>query len=101
MNIPYEIKVGGITYTVVFTERPSESNHNVDGNVIFDKQIIRLKTNMAPEYTEVVFIHELIHIITNHASIDFGKNDETITDSMAHVLHQILKDNDLSFRKGQ
>ncbi len=101
MSIPYEVKVGGITYKVVFTDEPSEADHETDGIVVFGKQVIRLKTNMAPEYTEAVFIHELIHVIAKHAAVDFGDNSETITEAMAHVLHQVLKDNDLSFRKGQ
>jgi len=97
MGIPENIKVGGMTYNIVFTEEPCETNQEADGIVVFNKQVIRLKSNMAPEYTEAVLIHELIHIITKHAAVDFGDNDESITEAMAHVLHQILKDNDIRF----
>jgi Zn-dependent protease with chaperone function len=94
MKIPEVVKAGGIPYEVVFTGEPSETDHEADGIVVFDKQVIRLKSNMAPEYTEAVFIHELIHIITKHAAVDLGSNSETITEAMAHVLHQILNDNE-------
>lgn len=97
MSIPEKVKVGGIVYKVLYTHEPMEANSDVDGATCFPKQEIRLKPGMAKEYTETVFIHELLHCVTESAVVDFGDADETIIKSLAQVLYQVLKENSISF----
>ena len=99
MNIPEKVKVGGLTYTVIFTAEPKESDGDVDGIVVYEKQEIRLKTGLAKEYTEKVFLHEVMHAIIKHFQISFKGQDEFVTETMAHGIYMIYKDNPNMFKE--
>ena len=93
MNVPEKVKIGGLTYTVIFTAQPKESDANVDGLIVYDKQEIRLKTGLAKEYTEKVFLHEIMHAIISHFQISFKGLDEYVTETMTHGIYMLYKDN--------
>jgi predicted metal-dependent peptidase len=99
MKIPEKVKIGGLTYTVIFTAQPNESDSDVDGIVVYEKQEIRLKAGFAKEYTEKVFLHEVIHAIINHFQISFKGQDEFVTETMAHGIYMIYKDNPNMFKE--
>lgn len=99
MSIPDKVKVGGMTYKVVYTNEPNESIPSADGSIAFHKLEIRLRPDMPKEYTEVIFLHELIHAIVNCCYIDLGEDDDEITERLAQILYQVFKDNDINFKE--
>ena len=99
MNIPEKVKVGGLTYTVIFTAQPQESDCNTDGLVVHEKQEIRIKSGLAKEYTEKVFLHEVMHAIINHFQISFKGQDEFVTETMTHGIYMFHKDNPDVFKE--
>lgn len=99
MTIPDKVKIGGIMFDVVFQDEISEREKEIDGRIIYDKQIIRIKSGMAKEYTESVFLHEVLHGIVIQFQIDFGDNEERNIERLAYAIYQVLKDNDIDFRR--
>ena len=98
MNIPKKFKVGGTVYEIVYKDMV-DNEEEYRGCANFREQRIEIKNGLAKEYAERTFLHEVIHLITNFLSIEWGKNDELWTESMANVLHQIIKDNKDVFKE--
>ncbi|WP_282804570.1 hypothetical protein [Clostridium tetani] len=96
MNIPNRIKIGGVTYSIIECSNPSEENPQVDGQILYHKQEIRLKNDMSREYKENIFLHEVIHGIFEHIGFD---QDETIVIRLSNALHGFIKDNPNIFTK--
>ena len=94
MKIPEKVKIGGIVYDIKFQQLPCENDHNVDGQIIYDKQEIRIKPGKPENYEAVLFLHEVIHGIFDYCCL---KQDERQVDLLAKVLYQVIKDNDLQF----
>jgi len=99
MKIPSHIKVGGAMYNVIFVDEISEANPEVDGNVNFSKQTIKLKNGGCEEYLEQTFLHELLHILFDFCYINIDKEqEENVVERLSKALYQVLKDNDINFR---
>ena len=92
--LPSELKIGGILYTVALIDPTDDTG--VDGHVNYEQQKIQVKANMAYDYTNQVFLHEVFHAIFEHCGLD---QDESVVDRLAHCLYQVLKDNKLTFQK--
>jgi len=93
MNIPKQIKVGGINYQVEEKETVAiGENKNYLGSCSYYDQKIEIKSDLGDERKEQVFIHELTHAIFNEAGYD--EHDEDEINRVAIVLHQVLKEND-------
>ncbi|MGN2371816.1 hypothetical protein ACTFJW_17540 [Clostridium cagae] len=90
MNIPSKVKIGGIPYKVIECSNPSEEDSNIDGRIIYHKQELRLKNDMAPEYKENIFIHEIIHGILELIGVE---QDENLVIRLSNSVHQVIKDN--------
>lgn len=90
MKIPESVKVGGITYSV---QRPlicSDASGATEGLITYAKQLIEVRSDLAGEYADLTFLHEIIHAIYRHAS---WEQDEIKIDALAAALHMVLKDN--------
>lgn len=96
MNITNKVKIGGVTYDVIITSEVDKSNRNVDGQIIYDKQEIMLKEGMAKEYSEEVFLHEILHGIFDFINLD---NDEKIIRPLSTALYMVIKDNPEIFKE--
>jgi hypothetical protein len=96
MQITDTVKVGGLTYIVERKNECCETNSNVDGRVLYDKQVIRIKHDDGSDYSKLVFLHEIIHAIFNFANIE---QDEDTVERLTNGLYMVMKDNPLIFRK--
>ena len=96
MNITSSVKIGGITYKVKECAAPSEEDPNVDGQILYSKQELRLKSEMAEEYKENVFIHEIIHGVLELIGVE---QDENLVIRLSNAIHQVIKDNPDIFKE--
>ncbi|MBY6844649.1 hypothetical protein HYI19_07520 [Clostridium botulinum] len=90
MNIPDKVKIGGVTYSIIECNNPSEEEHQVDGMIVHHKQEIRLKNDMDKEYKENIFLHEVIHGIFEYIGFE---QDESMVIRLSNALHGFVKDN--------
>ncbi|PRR77684.1 hypothetical protein CLLI_22480 [Clostridium liquoris] len=95
MNISSKVKIGGVNYKVIECNNPSEEDPNVDGQILYSKQEIRLKNDMSREYKENIFLHEIIHGIFEHIGFE---QDEAIVIRLSNALHGFIKDNPEIFK---
>ena len=94
-----KVKVAGITYTVVvkpFVDIGGDRNFR--GSCNSDYATIELSSELANDVFHDTFIHELTHAISNEANVEL-EEEEILR--LGKVLYQVLKDNDLSFLKGE
>jgi len=92
--IPDKVKIGGIVYDVKFVDCVDKTDLHVDGTIVYSSQEILLKKNPGKDYTNMVFLHEVVHGIFNSCSLE---QDENIVKRLAEALYQVLKDNDIRF----
>lgn len=90
MKITDSVKIGGITYKVETVNECCENNNNVDGKIIYDKQLIRLKHNNNTDYAKMVFLHEIVHALFDHCNIE---QEENVVDRLSKALYMAFKDN--------
>lgn len=95
--IPDKVKIGGIDYTVRRDCDRELSCASLDGEIRYAMQEIALKSNYEKQYTEQVFMHEIVHGIFSAIGRNELRKDETLIESFSQVLYQVLKDNKLSF----
>ncbi len=92
MNIPETVKIGGIIYKVTKTNLPRESDKMTDGCINYSSGEIRISNafNECKDYMDYVLIHEVMHGILDHVSIE---QDEAMVDKISKGLHMVIKDN--------
>ena len=97
MNIPGEVKIGGMTYKVLQEGRPSRGDIAVDGQIRYDMGEISLKAgaDQSADYIEYAFLHECMHGIMYFMGLD--QANETLVDALAKGLHAFIKDNPAIF----
>ncbi len=94
--IPNKVKVAGIEYKV--NEKPFieiNGSRNYQGACFYPNTEIEILSDISQERKEQVFVHELTHAIFNEAGFD--EQDEDMVNRLGIVLHQVLKDNQLTF----
>ena len=98
MKIPKTIKVGGIVYKVSFPKRmkSEDGKYYSDGKVDISEQWIKFAFDkkVGKEYKELIFFHELIHLLFYYSGTGEWDNDKEVH-SFASMLYQVLKDNNL------
>lgn len=95
MKIPLEVKIGPVSYQVI--EKPFVEiggDRNYQGACCYADTTIEILEDISEERKEDTFIHELTHAIFYEAG--FEEQDEDMVNRVAKVLHQVIKDNDLS-----
>jgi len=95
--IPDKIKIGGIVYDVKFVDCVDVADHNIFGTISHPRQEILIKNQAQPDYTNQIFLHELVHGIFQHCGLE---QDESVIDRIAFCLYQVLKDNKIKFGEG-
>lgn len=99
MNIPNQVKIGGILYSVGKTEEDIYIEGNqVMGLINSELQEILLDTKAKTDFVNITFLHEIIHGILMDRCIILHDNpsiEENWIQNLASGLYQVLKDNDL------
>lgn len=96
-----KVKVGGITYNVSIKDIVEiNQDRNYFGRCDFMNSEIQVLNTPNKERQEQVFVHELAHAIMYESGITNemdSEQEEELTNRIGLVLHQVLKDNDMSF----
>ncbi|MCP1355075.1 ImmA/IrrE family metallo-endopeptidase [Aneurinibacillus migulanus] len=89
-----KVKVAGVDYTI---EQADELNNDPGdmGECIYQKALIRIKSNMSIDKQNQTLVHEILHACIEEAG--FSEQDEDFVNRVGIVLHQVLRDNDFSF----
>lgn len=93
MQLPAEIKIGGITYSVVEKETVDNSP-DCYGVVIYADNHIEIKKSLSDERKAQTLIHEMLHAVFFESG--YENHEEKLSDQLALTLHQVLKENDLA-----
>jgi hypothetical protein len=91
-------RVGGIDYTVEIVP----DYHTKDGyygRVFYATAEIKISDKMQRDRTNETLVHELVHAMLFEAGYD--DHEEEFVRRFATVLHQVLRDNDFSFMRGE
>lgn len=93
MKIPESVKIGGLTYKIVHTDRPNKGDIEVEGEIYYDAGEIDIRINgqASNDFKEYVFLHEIVHGIFYSMGLD--QSDEDKVDRFAKGLHAFIKDN--------
>jgi hypothetical protein len=94
MNIPQNVKIGSIVYSVVMENVKHEglSENNNWGKINFDECKIYLNDTLADQKIPEVFFHEVLHGIEHHFCMDLK---EVEIDRLSHGITAFLKENNL------
>ncbi len=97
MEIPKSVKIGGMVYRVE-DNNGLATNEGLIGRILYHSGLIELDSTVSKERKEQVFVHELLHGVFYEAGYE-GQDEqmEEMVDRLGKVLHQVLKDNTLSF----
>lgn len=91
MNIPKKLKVGALTYEVKVDDFPSLTADNNGGMVLYVPLQIYIRNDLAQEFKERVFLHEMFHTMFNEMGVK--EHNEELIDGLAGCLHAIIKNN--------
>ena len=105
MNIPKELKIGGVVYKISYPKNKKEmegkdSNdgefYYADGKTDIGKQWIKFafEKGIGKEYKEFVFFHELTHLLFYWTGTGQWDNEREVQGFSA-MLYQVLKENGL------
>lgn len=101
MNIPEEVRIGSMIYTIQRVSEPVILDNRVCyGKVDYDKHMIRLDETLQDEQgLQQTLLHEIVHGISHENGIDFKEmEEEDVVDRLALGLHQIIRDNPEIFK---
>jgi hypothetical protein len=94
MKIPTKIRIGGVDYKIIEKECITSGANSLSGNIDYGANEITLATeNYGHQFKCVVLLHEILHGIAEHASLDLGRDKEKIIDVFAYGIYQVLQDN--------
>lgn len=92
------VKIGGLNYKVTFTDNV-EKGERLFGNISYPELEIRIDNTYPEKIQQLAFLHEIVHGILNHIGKHDLQNDDEFVEVFSNVLYQVLKDNDLNFKK--
>ena len=95
MKIPEKVKIGGLIYEILITDRLVNGN-KYDGEVEWKDLEIRLK----PQKTDMmkqVLIHEIVHCLEQHIAEDWS---EKLITKVANGIYALIVDNPELFENG-
>lgn len=103
MKIPKKVKIGSLTYNVVYS-KPIADAKNAYGITSHDDQEITLDPSMKADRLDEVFLHELLHACFHTSGLqrlledDNHKFDEEqLVNIIGYALIAVIKDNKLNF----
>jgi hypothetical protein len=87
------IWIGPLEYTLETVKDLTGSNGvGLFGEIVYDKQIIRLEEIMSPNRARIALWHEVLHGVADLYQLDFADSEQTIA-TLAMAIVQLLKDN--------
>lgn len=105
MKIPKTLRIGGMTWEVIWSKDVATEG-DCFASVHYTSQKIFIEPNLKPENEARSFLHEIIHAITWTTGLDMALKDkpndkigEQICSSLDSALLQVIQDNDLDFRR--
>lgn len=100
MKIPRKVRVNGIDYTITREPVVLIDDTLVGGKVDLGLCEISLNTTRGCEaYNQKTLWHELMHIFTYNAGLDFGELEEKVMDTFAAGVNQVISDNPRMFKE--
>jgi hypothetical protein len=87
IKLPAHIKIAGVSYRIIRETMADQ------GNIMFSRGVIKLNDDLCQEKAEETLCHEIVEAINEANELELPHAKIQIIGSM---LHQILKDNDLS-----
>lgn len=88
------VKVAGIEYNVKIKELV-DNDPATYGSCVYHDAHIEIRKGLSKERAEQTFVHELMHATIFEAGYR-GDEYEELVERLSVVLHQVLKENDLS-----
>ena len=86
-----KVKVGAIAYAVI--QDGTLDDVGLHGRTSFAKAQISIASGMNDAYSQHVLWHELVHVIMTHAGIPNEQQSESLIDTIAFGVLQVLVDN--------
>lgn len=88
-----EIKVCGMTYTVIVQEhfKTHDDDRNLWGCCDYEQQKIFIRESLSDQKKKQVLIHELTHAMLHEAG--YKEQDEDLVTRFSIILHQVLAEN--------
>ena len=96
MKIPGNVKIGGIDYKIEKSNNIWDGSVLLDGDIQYGQAIIRLNCDTMKSHDRIcsVLWHEILHGIATHANLKLPQEEaETIIDTLANGIYQVIKDN--------
>lgn len=100
MKIPESVRIGGVEYAVTYVDNLRHGSQAAYGHISFDDSVIELSGTDGTEHQKrcMILWHEIIHGIVEHANMDIPNSDEeSIVDTIAKGVYQVLQDNGRRF----
>jgi Zn-dependent peptidase ImmA (M78 family) len=95
--IPDKVKIAGIDYKVEETEHRDAGEDALMGEINYFTATIYINESANPQIKEQTLVHEIVHGILVAMGRKDLNEDEYFVDGLAYNLHQVLKDNKLTF----
>lgn len=89
IKIPKQIKIGVHPYRVEFS-KTLRADEGLSGIAQHRTQVIGIEDILPKSQTDVVFLHEIVHIISRHYNCNI---DEADTDRIAQGMAELLFNN--------
>lgn len=96
MNIPNQLKIGGITYDVIYPIKMREDD--LMAEISYLEGTIEINPRLKRDIKEQMFIHEMVHGILNCIGSDL-RDDERFVDGFGQIFYQVLKENPGLFKE--
>jgi len=93
LKIPKKIKIGGLVYDIVKVDEITVQDTPVAGSISPSRQEIQLETGYKDNFSDTVFLHEILHGIAYHTGRMDLFEDESIIDCFANGLTALINDN--------
>jgi hypothetical protein len=99
--LPSKVKIGGIEYSVEEKEVVIiNGNSNYSGKIDYHQATIEILKDSPEQRKEETLIHEILHGVFYESGCVI-EDEEEIVSKASRVLYQVLKDNKLTFEKGE
>lgn len=92
-EMPFQLKVGSITYRVVEWPYQETLALNADGQCDLIRRIIRVREDMNRDDKARTFLHEILHAAYNMGNLADGESEEKVVTVLANQMAQIWRDN--------
>ena len=96
MKIPESVRIGGVEYEIQYVDHLSNGNVLAYGHICWDDSVIELSGTEGTSHQKrcCTLWHEIIHGVVEHANLDIPNSDEeSIVDTIAKGVYQVLQDN--------